>query len=102
MSENDQQDNSKDTINELTELLEKDVMTSSGDENQFFTKKDMIGLTIRMSVVIVFALVLFFTGIFDDFMIVVTVVVMMGLVEVFTIYRNQRAQKKKITFPFNK
>lgn len=93
-----QEPQSGDTLKELEHLLSQDVLSVEDDEERLIPAREVKGMIIRFSVLIVLSLLLFFTGILPEFSIVLIVIMAFAILEGFTLYKNIQSRKNKITF----
>jgi len=84
----------KDSLKELEELLKNDVMAAEDDERRLIPKRDLFGIIIRLSAFIFLALILYFTGIFDRFVIVLIAIVILILIEGVNVSKIIKNRKK--------
>ncbi len=84
-----------DSLKELEKLLSEDVMGDDNDCVGLIPKRELIAVTIRLSVVIVFGLVLYFTGVFDNLLVVLAAILMFLLVEAFNLLKARNNTKKE-------
>ncbi len=96
MTKASKEEEKKDSLKELEELLENDVMAAEDDEKRLIPKKDLIGIIIRLSAFIFLALILYFTGIFDRFVIVFIAAAAFILIEGINVSKIIKNRKKNI------
>lgn len=96
MTEASKEEEQKDSLKELEKLLEKDVMAAEEDEKRLIPKRDLIGIIIRLSAFIFLALILYFTGVFDRFVIVLFAIVILILIEGINVSKIIKSRKKNI------
>jgi hypothetical protein len=88
----------KDSLKELEELLENDVMSVDDDDDRLIPKRELPRIIMRISVFFILALILFLAGFIDDIGILLVAMAILGLVEGFNIWRMKRSGKNKIQF----
>jgi hypothetical protein len=98
MTETSNEESKKDSLKELEKLLENDVMAAEDDEERLIPKKDLIGIIVRLSAFIIFALILYFTGIFDSFVIVLVAAAFFIIIEGINITKLIKSRKEKPSF----
>jgi hypothetical protein len=98
MTDTSNEENKKDSLKELEKLLENDVMASEDDEERLIPKKDLIGIIVRLSAFIIFALILYFTGIFDSFVIVLVAAAFFIIIEGINVRKIIKSRKEKPSF----
>lgn len=88
----------KDSIKELEELLESDILSSNQDEGRLIPRSELTRIIIRLSIFIFLALILVFTGILDDFFVFLVAAVIFILIEGINVLKVIKAGKKKPFF----
>lgn len=91
-------DNKTDSLKELEKLLEADALSTEEDNKRLIPKKDLIGMIIRFSAFICFALILYITGIFDSFAIVLVAAAFLIIFEGINVIKIIKSQKEKPSF----
>jgi hypothetical protein len=84
----------KDSLKELEELLENDVMSMDDDDNGLIPKRELSRIIMRVSIFFVLAVILFFAGLIDEIGILFVAMAILGLVEGFNLWRIIRNREK--------
>ena len=94
MTKASKEEEKKDSLKELEELLKSDVMAAEDDERRLIPKRDLFGIIIRLSAFIFLALILYFTGVFDRFVIVLIAAAAFILIEGINVSKIIKNRKK--------
>jgi hypothetical protein len=89
--------NKKDSLKELEELLENDVMRTD-DEDRLISQKEWTSIIIRFSVFLIFIFALYFTGIIDTFLIVLVAAAILIVVEGINVLKMVKSKKNRPQF----
>ncbi len=89
--------NEKDSLKELEKLLESDVLKAD-DEDRLISQKEWTSIIIRFSVFLIFVLILYFTGIIDNVLIVLVATGILIVVEGINILKMVKSKKNKPQF----
>ncbi len=89
--------NKKDSLKELEELLESDVMRTD-DEDRLISQKEWTSIIIRFSVFLIFILALYFTGVIDTFLIVLVAAAILIVVEGINVLKMVKSKKNRPQF----
>lgn len=98
MTINSDENNDKDSLKELEELLANDVMSVDDDEDRVIPRSELTRIIMRASVFLILAVILFFAGMIDDIRVLLVALAILGLVEGFNLWRITRAGKNKTKF----
>ena len=97
MSDVSKEENKKDSLKELEKLLESDVLKAD-DEDRLISQKEWTSIIIRLSVFLIFVLILYFTGIIDNVLIVLVATGILIVVEGVNILKMVKSKKNKPQF----
>ena len=98
MTINEIEKDKKDSLTELEELLEKDVMSLDEDENRLIPKPERQRILVRLSVFVVLAIILFFAKMIDDYRILLVVLLIFAVIEGINVMKVINTNKNKIRF----
>lgn len=98
MTINEIEKDKKDSLTELEELLEKDVMSLDEDENRLIPKPERQRILVRLSVFVVLAIILFFAKMIDDYRILLVVLLIFAVIEGVNVMKIINTNKNKIRF----
>ncbi|MCP4152849.1 MAG: hypothetical protein GY757_34270 [bacterium] len=87
-------DPGKESLKELKELLANDVMSSDDDDDRLIPKKNWTASIIRLSVFTVMWIILFFIGVFDSVLILLSAIGVFVLLEALTLLKSMREIKR--------
>ncbi len=92
--------NEEDALEQLKGILAEDAQNNIDDTKGFIPKKDQTGIIIRLSTIIVAAILFYVTGFFENIAIVLAVVVLFLIVEAINIMkiRNMIKREKQTAF----
>ncbi len=94
---NENKENKKDSLKELEELLEKDVM-SVDDDDRLIPKPEMQRIIVRFSVFVVLAIILFAAKMIDDIGILLVALLLFAVMEGMNVMKIIKSKKNKIQF----
>lgn len=98
MTINEIEKDKKDSLTELEELLEKDVMSMDEDEDRLIPKPERQRILVRLSVFVVLAIILFFAKMIDDYRILLVVLLIFAVIEGVNVMKIINTNKNKIRF----
>ena len=98
MTINEIETDKKDSLTELEELLEKDVMSMDEDEDRLIPKPERQRILVRLSVFVVLAIILFFAKMIDDYRILLVVLLIFAVIEGVNVMKIINTNKNKIRF----
>ena len=88
----------KDSLKELEELLESDILSANQDEGRLIPKSELTRIIIRLSIFIFLALILVFTRILGNFFVFLVATVIFIFIEGINVLKVIKAGKKKPFF----
>lgn len=97
MSDVSKEEKKKDSLKELEKLLESDVLQAD-DEDRLISQKEWTSIIIRFSVFLIFVLILYFTGIIDNILIVLVATGILFVVEGINVLKMVKSKKNKPQF----
>lgn len=95
---NKNEENKKDSLKELEELLEKDVMTVDDGEGRLIPKPELQRIIVRLSVFVVLAIILFFAKMIDDIGILLVALLIFAVMEGINVMKIIKTNKNKVQF----
>jgi len=98
MTINEIEKDKKDSLTELEELLEKDVMSLDEDEDRLIPKPERQRIMVRLSVFVVLAIILYFAKMIDDYRILLVVLLIFAVIEGINVMKIINTNKNKIRF----
>ncbi|MCP4216970.1 MAG: hypothetical protein GY765_20135 [bacterium] len=84
-----------DTLQQLEDLLSNDVMSSDPDDDSLISKGELRSIIIRLSVLLVLSLVLYFVGVFESILILLAAVGILVLLEGINVLKLMKAGKRR-------
>ena len=92
----------KNSLTELEELLEKDVISVDDDEDRLIPKPELQRIIMRVSIFAVLAIILFFAKMIDDITILLVALLIFVVIEGVNVMKIIKTKKNKVQFKLKK